>query len=290
MTNSSSPARIAGLSEIATGYAAILCDVWGVVHNGLRSFAPARQALIRFRERGGRVVLITNAPRPSAVIRLQLDVLDVERAVYDDVVTSGDVTRELIAAIAGEPIAHIGPERDLTLYDGLEVKLVSEARARFVSVTGLFDDENETADDYMPLMREWVERGVVMICANPDVVVERGDRLIPCAGALAERYRLLGGRTEIAGKPHPPIYQAALAKLAALAGDGVPRASVLAVGDGLPTDVAGANAEALDLLFVSGGIHAAAFGEPERPDPAAVASFLARAGFGARAFLPRLVW
>jgi HAD superfamily hydrolase (TIGR01459 family) len=271
------------LDELAGLYPALLCDVWGVIHDGLKAFAWATEALTAYRAGGGRVTLITNAPRPRDAVLAQLDRLGVPRAAFDALVTSGEVARGLLAARKGAKVLHIGPDRDLPIYAGLPVSLVAEDEAELISCTGLFDDEAETPDDYRARMERWRARRLPMLCANPDLVVERGDRLVWCAGALAERYRQAGGETTVVGKPHPAIYRAALADL----GD---PARVLAIGDGIDTDVRGAVAAGLDVAFVTGGIHAARFGPRDAPDLAAVHAFLAEAGLPARAVMTRLVW
>lgn len=289
------PLLVPGLSALAERYDGVLCDVWGVLHNGVAAFGPAGEALTRFRETtGGKVVLITNAPRPAGPIYEQLARLGVPRSAFDSIVTSGDVTRALIEAL-GSPARrgkalHLGPERDLTLYDGIAVDLVAEADAEAVVCTGLFDDETETPDDYRELLMRLAGRGLTMICANPDIVVERGNRLIWCAGALARLYEDLGGPVEIPGKPHAPIYDAALARLDEVAGRPIDRRRVLAIGDGLPTDIRGAVSQDIDVLFVTGGIHATDFGPTDAPDEHLVRRRLAEDGLSATAAVPRLVW
>jgi HAD superfamily hydrolase (TIGR01459 family) len=288
--NSLAPAAIAGLSEIAPAYDAVLCDVWGVVHNGVESFPAACDALSRFRERSGLVVLVTNAARPREPILAQLESLKVPPAAFDDIVTSGGVTRGLLVERAGAAVFHVGPERDLVLYEGLPIRLVGEAEAELICCTGLFNDEVERPEDYAERLAEWAKRGLPMICANPDIVVERGHKLVPCAGALAALYGQLGGKVLTAGKPHPPIYAAALARLDELAGRPLARSRLLAIGDGVATDLRGAVGAGLDVLFVTGGIHVAEFGPPEKPDPGRIEAFLAKHGVAARAFIPRLRW
>jgi HAD superfamily hydrolase (TIGR01459 family) len=277
--------RIAGLKDLAGSYDALLCDVWGVLHNGVESFPAAVDALRRFRAEGGRVVLVTNAPRPNAPIRKQLRRLSVSDDAYDAIVTSGDVTRDLIAARPGMRLLHIGPDRDLPFYEGLDAVFASEAEAELVCCTGLLDDETETAEDYRPLLQRLAERGLTLVCANPDLVVERGDRLVPCAGALGQLYREIGGDVVLAGKPHPPIYAAARRLLGEL---GASRP--LAVGDGLPTDIRGAADNGLPVLFVTGGIHSADFGPPDAPDAGRVAARLRAEGISAIGFTPALAW
>jgi HAD superfamily hydrolase (TIGR01459 family) len=277
--------RVAGLKDLAGDYDALLCDVWGVLHNGVAASAPAVEALQRFRGEVGPVVLLTNAPRPHGPIREQLRALSVPDDAYDAIVTSGDVTRAVIAEKPGVKVLHLGADRDLSFYEGLDLTMVGEAEAELISCTGLFDDTVETPEDYRALFERLIARGLVMVCANPDLVVERGDTLIYCAGALARFYQELGGRAVLVGKPHAPIYKAAREILAELGG-----ARLLAIGDGLPTDIRGACDNGLDVLFVTGGIHAADFGPTQMPDPERVAARLSAEGLSAVAFLPSLAW
>lgn len=279
--------RIDSLQEIEGRYGAILSDVWGVVHNGVRAFSDASQALAAARARGLAVVLITNAPRPRAEVQAQLDILGVPREAYDRIVTSGDVTRDLIK-VGARKIFHLGPERDLSIYDGLDVDIVEEFEASAVVCTGLFDDDVETPDDYADMLRRLRARNLPFICANPDIVVEKGDRLIWCAGALARDYAQLGGRTQIAGKPHRPIYVAALEAAAEVLGRPVTEREALAIGDGVLTDVKGAEQNGIDILYVTGGIHAREYGETLEPDPALLAAFLEKHGHHPVAVIPRL--
>ena len=271
----SAPKMIASLDEVSEPYAAILCDVWGVLHNGVDSFKAAGEALTAARARGLAVVLITNAPRPYADVEAQIRSLGVPAEAYDRIVTSGDVTRELIRN-GPRRIYHIGTERELTLYDGLDVELVEEFEASGICCTGLFDDRTETPDDYAEQLRRLRSRDLPMICANPDIVVERGHELAWCAGALARDYGLLGGRTLIAGKPHRPIYQAAFAAASEVLGREIGAADCLAIGDGMLTDVKGAVDNAVDVLYVSAGIHAREYGPSHAPDVAMLGTFLAK--------------
>lgn len=267
--------QISGLSEISDGYDAILCDIWGVLHNGVASFAAASEALVSFRRRGGAVVLISNAPRPSPPIQRQVLKLGVPSEAFDSVVTSGDVTIGLMERQAGDRVLHIGPERDLSLFaaaaeaTGAQRKLVSIEDAQYALCTGLRNDESETPDDYEPELRAMAIRGMVMICANPDIVIHRGDTLVYCAGALARRYEELGGSVIYAGKPHAPIYDRALAFVGRVRGAPADKRRVLAIGDGMETDIVGATRAGLDALFVTGGIHRSLHGDtPESPaDP-----------------------
>jgi HAD superfamily hydrolase (TIGR01459 family) len=250
-----SPQLAAGLSALTDRYDVLLCDVWGVIHNGREAYPAACAALARFRAGGGHVLLISNAPRPNAGVIAQLDLLGVPREAWSLVVTSGDATRRLLAARAPGPAWKLGPERDDPLYDGLGLAFSDLATAAFIACTGPFDDEAETPDDYSDRFRHAVARGLPMICANPDIVVQRGDRLIYCGGALAQLYEALDGQVLMAGKPHALIYDLALAEAARLRGAPMERARVLCVGDGPRTDLSGANAQGLDALFIAAGIH-----------------------------------
>ncbi len=282
-----SPDIIGSLGDLSGAYSAILCDVWGVIHNGEWHFPAAAEALAAARSAKVPVVLITNSPRRNADVVAQMNAIGVPAAAYDRVVTSGDVTRDLIAE-GPRKIFHIGADRDFTLYDGLDVDLVEEFEASGVVCTGLFDDEVETPEDYAELLRRLRARNLPFVCANPDIVVERGERMIWCAGALARDYAQLGGRTLIAGKPYAPVYDAAMRELALLLGRDVERSEVLAIGDGMLTDVKGAADNGIDVLYVSGGIHARDYGDPMQPDPARLAAFLQKHGYRPVAVIPRL--
>lgn len=283
-----SPRTIQSLAEIAGSYTAILSDVWGVVHNGERSFPSAVKALAAARAKGIAVVLITNSPRPAGNVIAQMRSLGVPDDAWDRIVTSGDVTRTLIAE-GPRRIFHLGPERDMNLYDGLDVEATEERDADGVVCTGPFNDEVETPEDYVDMLRRFRSRNLPFICANPDIVVERGDRLIWCAGALARDYAQLGGRTFIAGKPHAPIYKAALAAAGEVLGREVGTRDALAIGDGILTDVKGAEAAGIDVLYVSGGIHAREYGESADPDLDRLVAFLERHGHTPVATIPRLI-
>lgn len=246
----------AGLEELAPRYDVLLCDIWGVVHNGIVAYQDASDALRRFRKRGGCVILVTNAPRPAASVGFQLDRLGVPRSAYDAIVTSGDITRAAILAREGQALHHMGPARDLPLFDGLTLRFGSLDEADYVVCTGLHNDETETVEDYRERLERIRSRGLWMVCANPDLVVERGHRLIPCAGALALAYEEMGGEVHYAGKPHRPVYEAALALAGRVSGqESIDPARVLAIGDAIRTDIAGADAFGVDSLLVARGIH-----------------------------------
>jgi HAD superfamily hydrolase (TIGR01459 family) len=279
-------------STIAPRYDVVLCDIWGVVHDGIAAHAPACDALMRFRADGGTVVLITNAPRPSPWVIRQMDRLGVPQDAYDDVMTSGDLTRDVIARHKGEAVFHLGPERDLTIYDGLGIRLTPVETADYVVCSGLFDEFTETPDDYRSLVATMRERGLFMVCANPDLVVERGVERFYCAGAIADLYGSAGGEVLYAGKPHRPIYDAALAKAAAIRGGAAEAARTLAIGDSLRTDITGARAFGIDGLFVAGGIHAQELGHDASLDGnrEALGAMFAAAGVTPWSVTARLAW
>lgn len=242
------------MRDLSQAYPVWLCDIWGVVHDGHDHFAPAVDALRRHRHEGGSVVLVTNAPRRHDSIERQLARLGVPVESHDDLVTSGDVTRHLIALHGAGGVYHLGPERDLGIFDGLGVARLPLEDASAVVCTGLFDDLTETPDHYDKRLREMRAHGLTMICANPDKIVRSGQRLLFCAGALAERYEAMGGNVMMAGKPFPPIYQLALRRVAELRGKMPERSQVLAIGDGPDTDIRGAAAMGFDAVLVAGGI------------------------------------
>ena len=285
----SSPPFTPHFSTLAGTYDVVLCDVWGVVHNSVVAFGDACTALTRFRRQGGTVVLITNAPRPAEVVMELLDGLDVPRAAYDAIVSSGDVTRAVIAARAGESAFHVGPARDVPIFDGL-APLAPLESADYVVCSGLFDDTTETPQDYVTLIAAMRERGLTMVCANPDIVVERGDKLVYCAGAIADLYAAAGGDVVYAGKPFRPIYEQALAVARAVRGGETAPARLLAIGDSIHTDLKGAAAFGIDFLFVTAGIHAEELGGRDRPDAAALSDIFAAAGLVPKSVTQRLVW
>lgn len=285
-----SPPRISGLSVLAGGYDAVLCDVWGVLHNGVTAFPAAYEALVAYRAAGGRVLLLTNAPRPADPIHAQLARLGVPRTAYDDLLTSGDVTREILMARPERAVLHIGPDRDLALYEDLPIRLVDDHEAEVVVVTGLVDDTIETPEDYRARLAVLAERRLPLVCANPDIVVERGAQRVWCAGALARVYEEFGGEAVLVGKPYPPVYEEARLRLAEMCGRPFTELKVLAIGDGLATDIRGAYGQKLDVLFVTAGIHGADFGPLDDPDPKAVEIRLMDEELAVTAVLPRLAW
>ena len=277
-------------STLADGYDVVLSDVWGVIHNGVAATAAACDALTRFRGQGGTVMLITNAPRPGEVVTKFLDKLKVPRSAYDGIVSSGDVTRAAMAARPDKHVFHIGPERDLPIFDGLGLDFGPLEKADYVVCTGLRDDEVETPENYRAELNELLRRKMFMLCGNPDLVVERGDKLIYCAGAIADLYGTLGGEVLYAGKPHRPIYDLALQRVAGLRGTLPAKKDVLAIGDSVRTDLRGASDFGLDCLFVTAGIHAEELGHRDDPDASALADIFIAAGLFPKAVMRRLAW
>jgi HAD superfamily hydrolase (TIGR01459 family) len=265
----------------------VLSDIWGVVHNGLEAFPEACEALHRFRKQGGTVILITNAPRPADSVQRQLRKFDVADETYDAIVSSGDLTRHFVANHPGRKVFWLGPERDNSIYRGLDPVLAPLEQADYIVCTGLIDDETESAEDYRPMMLQARERKLPLICANPDIVVERGDRLIYCAGAVAELYRELGGEVVFYGKPHRPIYERAMELAAERLGRAVQPSRVLAIGDSVRTDLTGAHGFGIDCLFVTRGIHAEDFDGIDQLDPASVKELF---GHPPRALMRELRW
>lgn len=253
---------ITGLSAVAADYDLVLCDIWGVLHNGVASFEEACTALERYRAGGGHVLLLSNAPRPGPAVVPGLDLLGVPHGAYDGIVTSGDVARRLIADRPGMPLLHIGAPRDLPLFDGLDAPRVPAAEAAYAVCTNLADDETQTADDYHDILAAMRARGLVLVCANPDLVVERGGRFVPCAGAIGAAYAALGGEVIYAGKPHRPVYDLVFQE-AARRWARIDLSRMLAIGDALRTDVAGAELVGIDALFIAHGIHAPDWTRPE---------------------------
>jgi HAD superfamily hydrolase (TIGR01459 family) len=275
------------LRDLVDGVDVVLSDIWGVVHNGLESFPEACEALHTYRQRGGTVILITNAPRPADSVQRQLRKLGVADETYDAIVSSGDLTRLFVADHPGKKMFWLGPERDSSIHRGLDAVIAPLEQADYIVCTGLFDDETETAEDYRAMMLQARERKLTLICANPDIVVERGDRLIYCAGAIAELYRELGGEVIFYGKPHRPIYERAMALAAERSGHKAQLNRVLAIGDSVRTDLTGAHGFGIDCLFVTRGIHSEEFEGIDQLDPASVKELF---GHPPRALMRELRW
>ncbi|MGO9172294.1 MAG: TIGR01459 family HAD-type hydrolase [Rhodomicrobium sp.] len=276
-------ASVAGVSENRKAW---LCDVWGVLHDGETVFAPAIEACRMFKRRGGEVILVSNSPRPSEAVLDHLDLLGVPQDCFSALVTSGDVTRALVETYSGEPVFHLGPERDRCLFEGLDVEFAPAGKAVAIVCTGFFDEEHEVAEDYDGMLAAFAARSVPMICANPDLVVERGSKLLPCAGLLAERYAALGQTAVQAGKPYRPIYEAALRKLA----KPLPKSEILAIGDGIDTDIKGANGQGIDSIYIASRVHLG-----NAVEDGAASGLLFERLFASRAFrpaaaMPHLQW
>jgi HAD superfamily hydrolase (TIGR01459 family) len=275
------------LRDLVAGVDVVLSDIWGVVHNGLVAFPEACEALHSFRRQGGAVILITNAPRPADSVQRQLRKLGVADETYDAIVTSGDLTRHFVADHSGRKVFWLGPQRTYAIHDGLDPVLAPLEQADYIVCTGLFDDETESAEDYRAMMLQARERELTLVCANPDIVVERGDRLIYCAGAVAELYRELGGEVIFYGKPHRPIYERAMELAAKRDGHAIGLDRVLAIGDSVRTDLAGAHGFGIDCLFVTRGIHSEEFEGLDQLDPASVKELF---GHPPRALMRELRW
>ncbi|MFO1202092.1 MAG: TIGR01459 family HAD-type hydrolase [Tabrizicola sp.] len=266
------------LADLSGRYDAAFCDLWGCLHNGKAAFPAAVTALQGFRRNGGRVVLLTNAPRPKSSVIKQLDGLGVPRDAYDLVVTSGDAAQMgMLSGAVGRRVHHIGAPKDEPFFTDFAEDLAAFAKtqepitrvdlkdAEGIVCTGLRDDLTETPDDYRAVLLLGKTLGLPMLCANPDIVVDMGDKRVYCAGALAQAYEQLGGTTLYFGKPHPPIYDLARRRLVEA---GVPAdPQILCIGDGISTDIQGGIAEGLDTLFITGGLEAERFGlDVENPE------------------------
>lgn len=276
---------LGSIAALAATSDAWIVDIWGVMHNGARAHRAAGAACREFRARGGTVVLLSNAPRPFANVVPHMSSLGVDPAAYDAGVTSGDATRDMIAEWQGRRLFHIGPERDKPLFDGFDVELSGPQTADAVICSGLWNDARETPADYKDLFTGLLARGVPMICANPDILVERGHEIIYCAGALAADYEKRGGKVAYAGKPHAPIYERTLREIARLRGGPVAKERILCIGDGLDTDLLGAHRAGLRSVFIASPIFV-----PEKLDPAVLAKLFGDRPFTPEAALEALVW
>ncbi len=269
---------IENFAEISGKYDAALVDLWGCLHNGVKPFAAAVAALETFRDNGGTVLLLTNSPKPSNMVLLQLDDTGVTRDLYQGCVSSGDAARTALASGAyGKKIFALGPERDAPFYKGIDVEHVALDQATGIVCTGLFDDNIETPDDYRAIFLQAKNNGLKMLCANPDIMVDRGDKRIYCAGALAQAYAHMGGEAHYFGKPHPPIYDLAYQKLIEITGREVLPKKIIAIGDGINTDIRGAIGEDIDSLFITGGLAAGETATDGQPNPDRLHAFLSNA-------------
>lgn len=274
------------LADLSGRYDAVFCDLWGCLHNGKAPFPAAVAALQGFRQNGGRVVLLTNAPRPKSSVIRQLDAMGTPRDCWDIVVTSGDAAQMgMLSGAVGRKVHHIGATKDEAFFTDFADDLAAYAKtqapiervalkhAEGVVCTGLADDLTETPDDYRAALLLAKTMGLPMLCANPDIVVDMGERRLYCAGALAQAYEAMGGTALYFGKPHPPIYDLARRRLGEVCGLSDPQ--ILCIGDGIGTDIQGGMAEGLDTLFITGGLEADRFGaDVENPDSAALNRWL----------------
>jgi HAD superfamily hydrolase (TIGR01459 family) len=286
---------ITALSDISDRYDLLYCDLWGCLHNGQKVFPAAAAALRQFREGGGTVLLLTNSPRTRRAVVTQLLGMGGTADMYDDIATSGDAAQTALAAgLFGHKVHHIGPERDHIFFENedgtpLNIERVPLEDADSVVLTGLFDDRTETPDDYELTLRRAMARDLKMLCANPDIMVDVGDRRIYCAGAIAQAYEKIGGTAYYFGKPHAPIYTLARQRGEAARGQKVEDAGILCIGDGILTDISGGMSEGLDTLFISGGLAAEETGTRDgQPDPEKLREFLDQAKMSATAAMGML--
>jgi HAD superfamily hydrolase (TIGR01459 family) len=245
--------EVNNFSEISNQYNALICDIWGVIHNGQELFPGINECLLNFKMLNNVVILLSNAPRPSSYVSSVLDKLGFKDECYDGIITSGDLTKKsLDEKIFGENCYHIGPERDLNIFEGTNVNRVDFNNSDFIFVTGLFNDEIEDENDYLDLLNSAREREMTLVCANPDLLVQRGDKLIPCAGLISKTYEEMGGKVVNIGKPFSPIFKEAIEMVKK--NSKFDEHKILVVGDGLETDIKGANSIGLDSILVLGGL------------------------------------
>jgi HAD superfamily hydrolase (TIGR01459 family) len=257
--------QIESIAPLFDRYQGLIVDLWGVMHNGERLFAPAVAALAAARARGLGIVLLSNAPRRAATAQQTLsDKFGLDTGLYDALVTSGEATWQALTQPNGDPLYQrlqhqalycVAPERDLGFGEGLTQRFVDSLEAAQALLVLGPDDGLQDTGPYEALLREARTRNLPLICANPDRVVVKGAREQICAGAIAERYEALGGAVHWHGKPYPPVYRSCLDLL------GLPPRSVLAIGDSLRTDIAGANGAGIDSLWLASGIHAKTLAE-----------------------------
>ncbi|APX89239.1 HAD family hydrolase [Brevirhabdus pacifica] len=272
---------VESLSEIAAQYDALFVDLWGCVHDGQKPFAEAVEALRAYRAGGGKVVLVTNSPRPRKAVEAQLAQIGVDPEAWDSIATSGDSARTaMFQGAVGTRVHHVGTPEELSFFepirvvdDPVHIELVPLDQAEGLVVTGVVNDLEDRPEDYRGTLLYAKQKGMKLLCANPDLIVDRGPHRVYCAGAIAQLYTEMGGTSLYFGKPHPPIYDLARRRLAKLGAD-VPDGRILAIGDGIRTDVAGAAGEDLDCLFISGGLAAEETGTERQPDPGKLTAYL----------------
>lgn len=273
---------ITALSEISSNYDALFVDLWGCVHNGVTAIPSAVTALQEYRKAGGIVILVTNSPRPRAGVTKQLVHFGVPTDAYDDIATSGDSARSaMYRGVVGQNVWHYGPDTDSRFFDPLdilenpmEITRVPLEEAEGIVCTGPFDPEADP-ETWRPDLEKALARKAKLLCANPDIVVDRGEIREWCAGAVAKLYTEMGGESLYFGKPHAPIYDLARRRLHKL-GNTIADDRILAIGDGILTDVKGGIDEGIDSLFISGGLAAAETKTVTQPDPEALSDYLNR--------------
>ena len=285
------PPIITACGPLLARYDVLFSDIWGVVHDGLNAIPAANDTLPRFRAGGGTVVLITNAPQPVERVAEILEERRVLRSAWDGIVTSGELALGFVRERGFKHVYHIGPERRsrplMAKLPGLVDRL---ADADGIVCSGLVDDRRETAEDYRPLLEEALSRRLPFVCANPDLEVHVGADLLPCAGAIAVLYEAMGGEVLWAGKPHLPAYREAFARAQAARGTAVALPRVLAIGDALRTDLAGAARAGVDALFIATGIHREETMENGAISPARLARLFANGAPPAIAAAVDLAW
>ena len=245
--------KINNFSEIFEKYDSIICDIWGVVHNGQELFESSIDRLYELKNNSYPVILVSNAPRPGGEIKLMLEKMGLKKDCYDKIITSGDLTQKILNdGMLGRNCYHIGPDRDLKIFEGINVNRVDFDDSDFIFITGLFNDEEEDEDTYLPLLEKSKKRGMKLLCANPDIWVQRGNDLIPCAGAISQKYESIGGEVNNIGKPFKPIFDEAIKNINLIGSNKC--LSTLVIGDGIDTDIKGANNYKLDSLLTLGGL------------------------------------
>lgn len=270
------------LADISDRYDAVFCDLWGCVHNGVTAFPEAVEALRAFRAKGGKVVMLTNAPRARAEVAKQFDQFNVPDDCWDTIATSGDSARAaMFRGVIGEKVWFMGLESDLPFFEPLKIiedpvaiERVPLEEATGIACLGPFDAHADPEVN-RPQFLYAKQKGLKLLCANPDIVVDRGERREWCAGALARLYQEIGGESLYFGKPHPPIYDLARRRLDEIGAD-IPDSRVLCIGDGVLTDVRGAMGEDLDCLFITGGLAAAETKTDRQPDAEALEVYVAK--------------
>ena len=286
------PNMLSGLHEVADNYDAIFCDIWGVLHNGAAPFKGVPEALQQFKASGKPVILLSNAPRPSSAAQQRLRNLSVPDDCYDEIVTSGNAAIHILSERTqrGETYHFVGAEKDMDTIKGFEDSQTELDKADYILLTGMQDHLTQTPEDYHAPMQEWLKHNLTLICANPDRIVQMGDRLLYCAGAIAEIYETMGGKVTWLGKPYPYVYELARQRALEhlnLAADA--QINILAIGDGPKTDIIGANREALDVIYITGGLSSNET-EFDLTDPEQFARRLAQDGGYAFAAMKHLVW